>query len=150
VKAILYLKMARTHARVKGKSGSKRPVHKDVSFVTLKPKEIEQLIVDMAKNEGLLPSKIGLILRDKYAIPSVKVVCGSSITEILRKNGVESEIPEDLHFLVTKALALRKHLETNTRDTHNTRGLQLIDAKIRRLSTYYKKKGILAKKWSYN
>jgi small subunit ribosomal protein S15 len=141
--------MARTHARVKGKSGSNRPVKADLSFVSMKKADVEKLVIKLAKDD-VKPSMIGLILRDTHGVPSIKLVTGKSVSTILAEAKVESKLPEDLAALVAKALALKKHLETNTRDTHNKRGLQLIESKIRRLSTYYKKKNVIASNWSMN
>ena len=58
--------------------------------------------------------------------------------------------PEDLKALIKKALNLRKHLEVHKKDKHNMRGLQLIEAKIWRLSNYYKEKGVLPADWKYD
>ena len=113
--------MARTHARVKGKSGSTRPVKTDLSFVTLKAKEVEDLVVKMAKDD-VKPSKIGLVLRDSYGVPSIKKLTGKSVTKILSDSKLLTKVPEDLQALVTKLLALKKHLQNNPRDTHNKRG----------------------------
>lgn len=141
--------MARTHARVKGQSGSTKPVEADLSFVTLKKKEIEELVIKFAKDDVKL-SQIGLILRDTYGVPSVKLTTGKSISKILEDAKITFKLPEDLEALVIKATALKKHLEFNTRDTHNKRGLQLIESKIRRLSGYYKKTGKLPANWRFN
>lgn len=141
--------MARTHARTKGKSSSTKPVVKDVSFVKISKKEVEALVISMAK-EDEKPSKIGLILRDTYGVPCIKTLTGKSIGDILKENGIESDVPEDLAALVEKARLLKKHLEVNTRDTHNKRGLILIESKIRRLTKYYKRTGRVAQNWSYN
>ena len=141
--------MARTHARTKGKSSSTKPVVKDVSFVKISKKEVEALVVSMAK-EDEKPSKIGLVLRDTYGVPCIKTLTGKSIGDILKENGVQSDIPEDLASLVEKARILKKHLEVNTRDTHNKRGLILIESKIRRLTKYHKRTGRVAQNWSYN
>ena len=146
---ILYPKMARMHARVKGKSGSTRPVSKDVSFVKAKPKDIIELILKMAK-EDIKPSVIGLVLRDTHGIPSVKLVVGKTINQILADNKASLSIPEDLAALVVRAKGLRKHIEKNKRDTHNKRGLILIDSKIRRLTKYYVNKKKLPVGWTYN
>jgi len=140
--------MARTHARVKGKSGSTRPVEADLSFVTIKKEEVVKIILDMAKDD-IKPSVIGLTLRDQYAVPSVKLVCGKSITKILAENNMESKLPEDLQLLVVKADKLKKHLGNNNRDVHNKRGLQLIEAKIRGLTKYYKSTGRIESGWNY-
>ena len=141
--------MARTHARVKGKSGSKKPAVADLSFVTIKKDKVVKLILDMAKEDVSL-SIIGLKLRDTYGVPSVKKLVGKSISQILKENKMDLGVPEDLNALVVKAKALRKHLEHHKRDVHNKRGLILLESKIRRLSTYYKKKGRLASNWRYN
>lgn len=145
---ILYLKMARVHARVRGKSGSTRPVEADLSFVKIKEKEIVKVILEMAK-EDIKPSVIGLTLRDQFGVPSVKAVIGKTISKILEENGMELKLPEDLELLVRKADALKKHLEKNTRDVHNKRGLQLVEAKIRRLAKYYKGTGRIESGWNY-
>lgn len=146
--ASLYPKMARTHARVAGKSGSTRPVEADLSFVTIKDKEVVKIILAMAKND-IKPSVIGLTLRDQHGVPSVKDLCGKSITAILADNDMSAKLPEDLFLLTVKADNLKKHLGKNKRDTHNTRGLQLIEAKIRRLAKYYKNTGRIESGWNY-
>lgn len=140
--------MARTHARVAGKSGSTRPVEADLSFVTIKEKEVVKIILAMAK-EDIKPSIIGLTLRDQHGVPSVKALTGKSITAILAENDMAAKIPEDLFLLTVKADKLKKHLGNNTRDTHNTRGLNLIEAKIRRLAKYYKNNNRIEAGWNY-
>ncbi|HDN74201.1 30S ribosomal protein S15 [Archaeoglobales archaeon ex4484_92] len=142
--------MARMHARRRGKSGSKR-VYRDQppEWVELSAGEVEKKVVELY-NEGLEPSQIGMVLRDRYGVPSVKQVTGKKILRILRENGVEMKYPEDLKALIKRALRLRKHLEVHKKDKHNRRGLQLIEAKIWRLSNYYKEKGVLPKDWKYD
>lgn len=141
--------MARIHSRTKGRSGSHKPVDADLSIVSLKAKEIEELVVKLAQDD-VKPSMVGIILRDRYAVPSVKKVTGKSVTDILAGAKIISDIPEDLQALVNKATALKKHLESNTRDVHNKRGLILVESKIRRLTKYYKNTGRVAQNWSYN
>jgi len=141
--------MARIHARTKGKSGSTRPVEADLSFVQYKKKEVEALIVKLVKEDYKKPSEVGLILRDSYGIPSIKLITGRTISKILEENKLSLDVPEDLASLVSKVKSLKKHLESNTRDTHNKRGLILIESKIRRLVKYYKKNGRIASNWSY-
>jgi small subunit ribosomal protein S15 len=137
------------HARRKGKAGSKKPlIRRKPEFLSYSKEEIEELILKLRK-EGNSPSKIGLILRDSYGIPSVKDALGKKIGYFLKKNSLELEIPEDLENLIKKAINLREHLEKNKRDLHNKRGLQLIESKIHRLTRYYKKKGKLPQEWRY-
>ncbi|RMF30394.1 MAG: 30S ribosomal protein S15, partial [Candidatus Nitrosothermus koennekii] len=82
-------------------------------------------------------------------IPLVKPIVGKSISEILEENGIKSEFPEDLSNLLKKALRLQQHLREHPTDRNNIRSLELIEAKIHRLSKYYKRKGLLPRKWKY-
>jgi small subunit ribosomal protein S15 len=109
---------------------------------------VEALVIKLAK-EGHPPSRIGTILRDQYAIPLVKPLTGKSITQILREAGLAPTIPEDLENLLKKAARLAAHLEKHRKDVHNKRALQLVEAKIHRLSEYYKQEGILPPDWKY-
>ena len=140
--------MARMHARVRGKSGSRRPVTADLSFVKFEEKEVIDVIIKLAKDE-VAQSMIGLILRDTYGVPSVKKLTGKSISTILKDSKVDVGVPEDLSALVVKVKSLEKHLKNNTRDVHNRRGLLFVESKIRRLSKYYKKVGSIPANWSY-
>ena len=140
--------MARIHARRKGKSGSTRPAQVDLSNMTIKPKEIESIVLKLAKDD-VKPSKIGIVLRDTYAVPNVKAATKKSISQILNDDGMGLQIPEDLSALIQKAQRLTKHLENNSRDTHNRRGLALVEAKIRRLAKYYVRTSKLPKGWKY-
>lgn len=59
--------------------------------------------------------------------------------QILEENDLKSEMPEDLENIVNKAVGLQKHLKVNKGDNRNVRSLELIEAKVHRLSVYYKK-----------
>ncbi len=138
------------HARVKGKSGSKKPLESKVpKWVEKKPKEIITLVEKLSKQE-LSSSQIGLALRDSYGVPSVKLITGKSILEILKEAKLVGTIPEDLKNLIKKSITIRKHLKSNKKDNFSTRGLQLTESKIRRLQKYYKNKGVLPADWNYH
>jgi len=125
------------HARRRGKSCSVRPARNEApAWSNTDKAAIEKIIVDLRK-EGTSSSMIGLILRDRYGVPDVKMVTGKSVGDILVENKISSEIPEDLRDLMIKALGLRKHLGDNKKDLHNKRQLHLVEAKIRRLVKYY-------------
>jgi len=133
----------------KGKSHSIRPVsRRPPSWCKYQPEEVEAFVIKLAK-EGNTPSRIGTILRDQYAIPLVKPITGKTITEIFQEAGLASAMPEDLGSLVKKAERLAVHLEKNKKDLHNKRALQMIEAKIHKLSRYYKREGILPSNWKY-
>lgn len=137
----------RAHAH--GKSHSTRPIAKrPPPWCNYKPEEVEALVVKLGK-DMIPPSMIGIILRDQYGIPLVKHITGKSITEILKEHGLAPSIPEDLANLLKKATRLRRHLEIHKKDTSNKRALQIIEAKIHRLSKYYKSIGRLPQNWTY-
>lgn len=143
------LDMGRLHTHNHGKSHSTRPVDlKKPSWVTQSSKEIEEIIIKYGK-EGLPPSQIGLKLRDQHAIPLVRPIINKGIMRVLNENKVGQELPEDLNNIVNKAVGLQKHLKSNKSDSRNVRALELIEAKVHRLSVYYKKIGRIPKNWKY-
>ncbi|MDD4185038.1 MAG: 30S ribosomal protein S15 [Candidatus Methanomethylophilaceae archaeon] len=142
--------MAKMHTRRKGKSSSKRPMlTENPSWVTMSASEIEEVIVKMAKN-GQISAMIGLVLRDQYGVPDVKLATGKTVTEIMKEKGVASALPEDISNLMRRAISLNVHLRKNPGDVSNRRGLNLIEAKIRRLEHYYKDNGVLPENWKYS
>ncbi len=142
--------MARMHSRKKGKSGSTRPARLEKPvWVELSSEEVTNEVIKLAR-KGLSQSLIGVILRDSYGIPLVKVVTGKSISQILKDNEIKTPLPEDLTNLVKKALTLRKHLESNHKDLDSKKGLQRTESKIYRLIKYYKSKKVLASDFKYD
>ena len=143
--------MARMHARRKGKSGSTHMIgrEKHPEWSSLKPREIESHIIELAKKDKST-SEIGIRLRDQYAVPDVKIATGKKISRILRDNKIYPEIPEDLKNLIKRALQIREHLETNRKDNVNKRNLHNTEAKIRRLIKYYHSSKTIPEDWKYN
>lgn len=141
--------MGRLHTHRHGKSHTIRPATLRVpSWITLSTKEIEELVVKYSK-DGLTPSQIGLKLRDQHSIPLIKPITKKSIGKILEENNLQAEMPEDLDNIVNKAVGLQKHLKTNKGDNRNVRSLELIEAKVHRLSVYYKRIDRIPKNWKY-
>lgn len=137
------------HSHRHGKSHSIRPATlRAPSWITLTPAEIEALVVKYSK-EGLTPSQIGIKLRDQHSIPLIKPITKKGINQILEENGLKSDMPEDLENIVTKAVGLQKHLKENKGDNRNVRSLELIEAKVHRLSVYYKRIERIPKTWKY-
>ena len=54
---------------------------------TLTTPEVSEMIIKLAK-KGLMPSQIGVILRDQNGIPLVKSITGTKIIRILKANGL--------------------------------------------------------------
>jgi len=133
----------------KGKTHSIRPVSKrPPSWCKYQPEEVEALVVKLAK-EGHSPSRIGTILRDQHSIPLVKPITGKTVTKILKEAELAPTMPEDLGNLLKTANSLVAHYEKNRKDLHNKRSLQMVEAKIHKLSRHYKHEGVLPKNWKY-
>jgi len=133
----------------KGKSHSIRPVsRRPPNWCKYQPEEVESFIIKLAK-EGHSMSSIGTILRDQYAIPLVKPIVGKSISDVLKSANLASTMPEDLSNLMKKAQSLAVHMDKNKKDLHNKRNMQIIEARIHKLSRYYKREGVIAKNWKY-
>ena len=142
--------MARLHSRKKGKSGSVRPprLEKPV-WIERSAEEVETLVIKLAR-KGFSKSMIGIMLRDSYGIPLVKVVKGKKVSQILDEHEIQVPLPEDLSNLVKKALNIRKHMEENHKDLEGKKGLQRTESKIYRLIKYYKKAKDLAADFKYD
>src|SRR6476659_9936617 len=79
--------MSRMHAHTHGKSHSVRPVSINVpNWLTQDYSEVSSLILQLSK-EGLLPSEIGVRLREHHGIPLAKPIIGKSITKVLSESG---------------------------------------------------------------
>jgi small subunit ribosomal protein S15 len=133
----------------KGKSHETRPVSKRApNWCKYQPEEVEALIVKLAK-EGNSASRIGTILRDQYSVPLSRPITGKRVLTIMRENQLAPAFPEDLASLLKKAESLSLHLEKNRTDLYNRRALQLIEAKIHKVSRFYKKEGVISQTWKY-
>ena len=141
--------MGRMHTHRRGKSHSTRPAElKTPRWTRLGAKDVEELVAKYA-GEGLTPSQIGIKLRDQHAVPLARAVAGRGIGEMLEGGKLASEMPEDLDNMVKKAVGLQRHLRENRGDKRNVRSLELIEAKVHRLSVYYKRIGRIPGNWKY-
>ncbi|CAG0880382.1 unnamed protein product [Cyprideis torosa] len=142
--------MGRMHAPGKGLSQSALPYRRTVpTWLKLEPNEVKEQIYLLAK-KGLTPSQIGVILRDSHGVAQVRFVTGNKILRILKAKGLAPTIPQDLYYLIKKAVAIRKHLERNRKDKDSKFRLILVESRIHRLARYYKRKGVLSPTWKYD
>lgn len=142
--------MARLYSRRRGKSGSKKPISTESSkWVKASAKDIEAQIVELAKR-GKRPAEIGILIRDEQGVPDVRTVTKKRITQILSENDLRPEFPTDLTDLIKTAVNIRKHFDLNRQDMDAKRGMQLTEAKIRRLVKYYKRADRIPADWKYN
>ena len=141
--------MARIHSHRHGKSHQTRPPNKtNPGWVTTTPDEARSTILKLAK-EGVTPSRIGQTLRDDYGVPLVKTLLGKSVGEVLSEGKSAPKLPQDLQDLIDRALRVQKHLQSHKSDRKNVHSLELVEAKIYRLSKYYKERGILPSDFKY-
>ena len=144
--------MARMHTGHHGKSKSRKAdveVGTRPEGLTLSDEEITKLIIEYAK-QGKVPSQIGQILKEKHNVPYIRQIYKKRLNAILRENGFKSEFPQDLMDLFRRAITLRRHIEKNHNDVHNKTALQRVEAKIWRLSNYYKNEKVLPSDWTYD
>lgn len=108
----------------------------------------EKIVIELAK-KGASGSEIGITLRDQYGVGSVKKATGKTMGQILKENKLGGDVPGDLRDLLKRRTTLLKHNGANRGDISAKRGLQVVEARIRRLSKYYQKNGILSKGWKH-
>ncbi|KAF7121712.1 hypothetical protein CNMCM5793_009264 [Aspergillus hiratsukae] len=165
--------MGRMHSKGKGISASAIPYSRSApAWLKTTPDQVVDQICKLAR-KGATPSQIGVVLRDSHGVAQVKVVTDppylevkwyditvnhhsnrTSLDEDVKagdqdKDCLAPELPEDLYFLIKKAVAVRKHLERNRKDKDSKFRLILIESRIHRLSRYYKSVGVLPPTWRY-
>lgn len=144
--------MARMHTGKHGKSKSRKP---DVELGTkpegleLSDEDITKLIVEYAK-QGTSQQMIGQKLKEKHNVPYIRQIYKRRLSAILKENGFKTDIPQDLLDLLKRSVTLRKHIEKNHNDVHNKTALARVEAKIWRLSNYYKDEKVLPAEWKYD
>ena len=93
---------------------------KKPEWVKMKPSEVEQIVIDLAK-KGESPEKIGLILRDTHGIPKVKLV-GKKISKILEEAKIS--ISGNGERTQKKIDNIERHILKNKHDYTALRSLQ--------------------------
>jgi small subunit ribosomal protein S13e len=75
------------HSNGKGMADSAIPYKRTPpAWLKISAPEVEEQVCKLAK-KGLMPSQIGVILRDSHGIAQVKSVTGQKILRVLKKNG---------------------------------------------------------------
>merc|ERR1712136_595269 len=141
--------MGRMHAPGKGLSSSALPYRRSVpTWLKLSSDDVKEQIYKLAK-KGLRHGQIGVILRDSHGVAQVRFVTGNKILRILKSKGLAPDLPEDIYYLIKKAVSIRKHLDRNRKDRDAKFRLILIESRIHRLGRYYKQKSVLPPNWKY-
>ncbi len=142
--------MARMYKSRRGKSGSSKPyVTEAPEWSNTNSEEVTNLVVELGK-AGHSTAVIGTIMRDQHAVPDVRLVTGKRIGAILAENDIGGTYPEDMMNLMRQAARIIEHLGSgNHKDLHNKRSLEITEAKIRKLASYYISEGKLPSEWRY-
>jgi len=98
--------------------------------------EVEAIILKLA-DKGLTAEKIGLVLRDQYGIPKVKIY-DLKISKILKEKQKYQE-PTNIN-LKTKLQKIIDHYKKNKQDKNSERSLMITKAKLKKRDDYAKKK----------
>jgi small subunit ribosomal protein S13e len=143
----LQKRMGRMYTKGKGIAGPTPPyIRESPSWIEHSAEEIEEKILAYAR-KGMAPSEIGTILRDTCCIGNMKSFSGRKLLMVLMKNNMAPAVPEDLAALVKKAVSIRKHLESNKKDTDSKYRLILVESRLSRLARYYKTKKTIPPTW---
>merc|ERR1712176_1369026 len=118
------------------------------TWLKMKTEDVCDHICKLAK-KGLTPSQIGVTLRDSFGVPQVKTITGNKILRILKINGLAATLPEDLYYLIKKAVSIRKHLDRNRKDKDSKFRLILVESRIHRLARYYRRVKALPATFKY-
>ena len=140
--------MARLHTRKHGKSKSRKPAPADVRSDADVAK-VEKAILDYSK-QGISGAMIGQKVKEKHGAGYLKPLLGMRLNQFLAGKGVQKSIPDDLMALMRKAVGMHKHLGANHRDVYGRIRLIRVEAKIWRLSKYYRGSGKLPVDWKYD
>tara|TARA_Y100000310_G_C20055299_1_gene522458 strand:+ start:131 stop:469 length:339 start_codon:yes stop_codon:yes gene_type:complete len=105
------------------------------AWVKMKEPELKKIIAELAEKNS--PSKVGIILRDQYGIPTTKIF-GKKLGAYLKEIGIDKK--EDLENAEKKLKALQEHLKKNITDRKAKHKLQKSQSRVNILKRYYKKK----------
>ena len=140
--------MARLHTRKHGKAKSRKPAAADITNEADRSK-VEKAILDYSK-QGISGAMIGQNVKEKHGAGYLKPLLGKRLGQFLAEKGVQKAIPDDMMALMRKAVGMHKHLGANHRDVYGRIRLIRVEAKIGRLSKYYRDSGKLPADWKYD
>ena len=103
-------------------------------WVKTSEKELKEIIVELAKKNA--PSKIGLILRDQYGIPTTRIF-GKKLKAYLEELNIH--VNEDLENAEKKVDSLKEHVKTNIPDRKAKHKLQKAQSRLNITRKYFRK-----------
>ena len=118
-------------ARLKKSSKMEKPL-----WLKYSEEEVKQIIIKLA-NKGFTSEKIGLMLRDQYGIPKVKVY-NLKIKKVLEEKGLFED--PTIKNLKNKSEKLSKHMNANNHDQVGKRSQTITKAKLKKRQEYEAKR----------
>jgi small subunit ribosomal protein S15 len=105
------------------------------AWVKMKEPELKKLIVELS--EKYSPSRIGIVLRDQYGIPTTKIF-GKKLKAYMQELGIEKN--EDLENAEKKVEGLKEHLKDNVTDRKAKHKLQHAQSRLNITRKYFARK----------
>jgi len=102
------------------------------TWVKMKEPELKKTILELS--EQYAPSQIGIILRDKYGIPTTKVF-GKKLKAYMKELGIERN--EDLENAEKKVDKMKEHLKNNITDRKAKHKLQHAQSRLNITRKYF-------------
>ena len=102
------------------------------AWVKMRESELKDIISELAKKNST--SKIGIILRDQYGIPTTKVF-GKKLKDYLKELGIE--INENLENAKKKVDRMKEYLKNNITDKKAKHRLQKAQSRLNITRRYF-------------
>lgn len=100
------------------------------------PQQVKEIIIKLAA-QNVPEEKIGLVLRDTYGIPKVKLL-GLKIGRTINQE-TGKKVNSTLFNMEKKVAHLKKHFEKNKQDKHSRQSLIKKASKLSKLKKHYEK-----------
>ncbi len=105
-------------------------------WLKIKEDELKKIIAELVKTEEQ-PAKIGLILRDKYGVPTTRVY-GKKLVQYLKELGITDNI--EVKNAERKFEKMKEHLKQNITDRRTKHKLQKAQSKMNIIRKYAAKR----------
>ena len=109
---------------------------KKPAWLKLTEEDLKKIIKELAE-QGKQPAQIGLILRDKYAVPSTKLY-GKKLKQYLKELGLETDA--ELKNAEKKFKNLSEHMKKNITDKNSKHRLQKAQSRLNIVKRYFARK----------
>ena len=104
-------------------------------WLKMKEPELKKIIVELSEKHS--PSKVGIILRDQYGVPTTRLY-GKKLSAYLKEAGIENK--EDLESAERKVDKLKEHLKKNITDRKAKHKLQKAQSRLNITRKYFSRK----------